>query len=272
LAERVPLYDEFSESYDVMVSWGERLKREEPFFRWVFDEVGARRLLDVGTATGGHAIHFAGMGLEVVAVDPSAEMVRIARERSASVPGVRFLEAGFGQLQERVGGEFDVVTCLGNTLPHAVTREELDRALSDMAAMLRPGGVLVVQQLNYDRIMAEQRRFLGVSSGTRDGTEHLFFRFYDFDDVRLTFNVVTLKRGPEGWGFQVGSTPLRAIRQGELAEALAGAGFGWVQWYASYDRGAFDPASSNDLVLVAERYRSPYPTGPSRRFLERPGG
>jgi glycine/sarcosine N-methyltransferase len=253
LAEKVPLYDEFSESYDVMVSWTERLKREEPFFRGLFDQAGARRVLDVGTATGGHAVHFAGMGLDVVAVDPSAEMVRIAREQSSGQSGVRFLEAGFGQLRERVGGEFDVVTCLGNTLPHAVTREGLDWALSDMAAVLRPGGVLVVQQLNYDRILAEQRRFLGVSSGARDGTEHLFFRFYDFDDLQLTFNVVTLKRGPEGWGFQVGSTPLRAIRQGELADALAGAGFGGVEWYAGYDRSDFDPSSSNDLVLVAER-------------------
>jgi glycine/sarcosine N-methyltransferase len=253
LAEKVPLYDEFSENYDVMVSWGERLKREEPFFRWVFDEVGARRVLDVGTATGGHAVHFARMGLEVVAVDPSAEMVRIAGEQASGQSGVRFLQAGFGQLQERVGGEFDVVTCLGNTLPHAVTREELDRALADMAAVLRPGGILVVQQLNYDRILAEQRRFLGVSSGTRDGTEHLFFRFYDFDDVQLNFNVVTFKRGPEGWAFQVGSTPLRAIRQGELSESLEQAGFGRVRWYAGYDRSDFDSASSNDLVLVAER-------------------
>lgn len=253
MAEKVPLYDDFSESYDTMVAWDARLEREEPFFRRLFESIGARRLLDVGTATGGHAIHFAGMGLEVMAVDPSAEMVRLARERSSGLTGVRVVEAGFGQLRERVEGEFDVLTCLGNTLPHAVTREDLERALSDMAVMLKPGGLLVVQQLNYDRIMAERRRFLGVSSGTKDGVEHLFFRFYDFDDVRLTFNVVTFKRDPAGWSFQVGSTPLRAIRRAELAAALAGAGFGRAEWYGGCDMSDFDAASSGDLVVVATR-------------------
>ena len=145
------------------------------------------------------------------------------------------------------------MTCLGNTLPHAVTREQLDRALADMGAVLRPGGLLALQQLNYDRIMAEKRRFLGVSSGVRDGVEHLFFRFYDFDDSQVTFNVVVFKHEPEGWRFQSGSTRLRAIRQGELAESLAAAGFGRVEWYGGLDRSSFDTATSGDLVVVAER-------------------
>lgn len=253
MAGGVPLYDRFSESYDVMVDWKERLEREEPFFRSLFERVGARRVLDVGCATGGHVLCFADMGLEAVGVDPSLEMVRRAEARAGGRPRVRFLQAGFGELAKRVGGVFDVVTCLGNTLPHATTRPRLDRALADMAAVLRPGGLLAIQQLNYDRILAERRRFLGVSSGIRDGIEHLFFRFYDFDGENLTFNVVTFKKDAGRWGFQVDSTPLRAIRWAELSEALSGAGFGSVEWYGGYDRSAFDPSSSNDLVVVATR-------------------
>ncbi len=249
----VPLYDQFSESYDVMVDWEERLEREEPFFRDLFGQVKARQVLDVGCATGGHVLRFAEMGLEAFGVDPSAEMLRRAEDRAGGRAGVRFFQAGFGELAQRVGNGFDVVTCLGNTLPHATTRPELDWALADMAAVLRPGGLLVIQQLNYDRILAERRRFLGVSSGVRDGVEQLFFRFYDFDGEQLTFNVVTFRREAGGWSFQAGSTRLRAIRQGELADALAGAGFGPVHWYGSYNREAFDPASSGDLVAVATR-------------------
>ena len=237
-----------------MVAWRERLDREEPFFRALFRQIDARMVLDVGCATGGHVLRFADMGLEAVGVDPSGEMVRLARERAAGRAGVRFLQAGFGALSRRVGTGFDVVTCLGNTLPHVSTRSRLERALSDMARTLRTGGLLAIQQLNYDRILQERRRFLGVSSGVSKGTESLFFRFYDFDGPRLVFNLVTFTREKSGtWSFQVGSTRLLPIRKEELGRALAGAGFGAVEWYGSYDRDAFDPASSDDLIAVAER-------------------
>ena len=253
MSEKVPLYDEFSQSYDVMVSWRERLDREQPFFRGLFGLNGARRVLDAGCATGGHVLRFAEMGLEAVGADPSVEMIRLAEERAAGRSGVRFVQAGFGDLAERAGGQFDTVTCLGNTLPHAVTRADLDRALADMAAALRPGGVLAIQLLNYDRILKERRRFLGVSSGVKDEVEHLFFRFYDFDDEQLTFNVVTLKKEAGGWGFQVGSTPLRAITRQELGEALGSAGFVETRWLGSYNEEPFNPEASNDLVVVTRK-------------------
>src|SRR5512141_1432443 len=103
MSEKVPLYDDFSETYDVMVSWEERLQREEPFFRGLFHSNGARRVLDVGCATGGHVLRFAEMGLEAVGADPSGEMVRVAKERTAGRPNVRFVQAGFGELRDRVG-------------------------------------------------------------------------------------------------------------------------------------------------------------------------
>jgi len=260
MSDQVPLYDRFSEDYDVMVDWEGRLQREEPFFQEIFQREGVRRVLDVGCATGGHVLHFAARGLEAVGADPSGAMIRRAESSAAGKSGVRFVQAGFGELAERVGADFDVVTCLGNTLPHALTRHELDNALLDMSAVLRPGGLLVIQLLNYDRILAEQRRFLGISSGARNGVEQLFFRFYDFDGLRLTFNVAVFKKGEGGWSFNVDSTQLRAIRQEELAEALALAGFDEPQWYGGLDRSAFDPASSGDLVVVActwERHPQP---------------
>lgn len=253
MAEKVPLYDDFSQSYDVMVSWEGRLAREEPYFRSVFGSNDARSVLDVGCATGGHVLHFARMGLRAVGADPSAEMVRLARERAGDQEGVRFVRAGFDELRHRVGERFDVVTCLGNTLPHVLTLDGLERALVDIAAVLTSGGILAIQQLNYDRILAERQRFLGVSSGTRDGVEQLFFRFYDFQEESLVFNMVTLKKEEGQWGFTVGSTPLRPITQGELGDALNRAGFVEPHWFGSYSEEPFDPVSSNDLVVVARR-------------------
>lgn len=253
MSDHVPLYDEFSESYDIMVSWEERLAREEPFFQELIRRANARRVLDVGCATGGHVLRFAEMGLEAVGVDPSSKMIKIAQRRAAGKPGVGFLQAGFGELAKKVEGEFDLVVCLGNTLPHALTRSALDRALRDMASVLKKGGLLAIQQLNYDSILAEKRRFLGVSSGNRESVEQLFFRFYDYDGLKITFNVVTFEKNADRWSFRVDSTRLRAIRCAELEAALVGAGFESLETYGSYSKESFDPGASGDLLVVAVR-------------------
>jgi glycine/sarcosine N-methyltransferase len=253
VTEKVPLYDDFSESYDVMVDWQERLDREEPFFRRLFQLNNAHRVLDVGCATGGHVFRFAKMGLDAVGVDPSLEMIKLAEEQARGKQDVRFVQAGFGELRERLVETFDAITCLGNTIPHALTRADLDRALADMAAVLRPGGLLAIQQLNYDRILREKRRFLGVSSGMRDGIEHLFFRFYDYDGSTLAFNVITFKKVGGKWDFRAGSTQLHAITQKEMAESLDSAGFELAGCFGSYSEEPFDRESSGDLVVVAKR-------------------
>ena len=81
--------------------------------------------------------------------------------------------------------------------------------------------------------------------------EWLFFRFMDFHEEGLTFNVVTLARDGGNWSYRVGSTELRPILQGDLARELDSAGLAPVDWWGGYDRSAFDPERSGDLIAVA---------------------
>jgi SAM-dependent methyltransferase len=49
-------------------------------------------------------------------------------------------------------GAFDAVTCVGNSLAHA---QERRAALTAMAGLLRPGGLLAVTSRNWERLLAE---------------------------------------------------------------------------------------------------------------------
>jgi SAM-dependent methyltransferase len=259
-------YDVLGQDYDLMMSWEERLAREEAFFRRVFDESGARRVLDAACGTGMHAIAFARSGRDCTGADLSPVMVEKARAnaRDAGVP-VRFEVAGFGELTRRIRGSFDAVTCVGNSLPHLLDDASLRLCLSDFAGLLKPGGILVIQNRNYDRLLRERQRFMPLASRTDGEGETLFLRITDYApaaaeggisagtgaDESIDFTLVMLKRRSGVWSQTVQSTPLRALRRSTLESELARTGFSSVRVYGSYGFLDFDAPGTNDLVAIA---------------------
>jgi SAM-dependent methyltransferase len=123
---------------------------EEEIFRAVA-EVKPARVLDIGCGTGETAERIAKeLGAEVVAADTSARMVYLARERgldarTADIQALPFDDA-----------EFDCVVA-GWVLYHVQDR---DRAIREVARVLRPGGRLVAGTLAEDNF-AEVWELLG---------------------------------------------------------------------------------------------------------------
>ena len=250
------MYEDFSADYDRFMDWPARLAAELPFIEEQLEALGAQRVLDAACGTGQHAIALAQRGYQVAGADLSPGMVAQARANAAAARvDVRFHVAGFGQLANRIGGDFDALLCLGNSLPHVLTSDALARALVDFAASLRPGGLLLVQNRNFDAVLAQRQRWMGPQSRREGETEWLFLRFYDFEpDGTLTFNLVTLRRsGGDEWRQTITSTQLRPLPQVELTAAVAAAGFEQVTSWGDLQGGAFDPASSPNLVVTAHQ-------------------
>jgi SAM-dependent methyltransferase len=182
-------------------------------------------------------------------------MIERARANAqAAKVEVRFEAAGFGELGGALGrGAFDALLCLGNSLPHVLTPAELAVALADFAACLRPGGLVLIQNRNFDAVLAHRARWME-PQGRREGeNEWLFLRFYDFEpDGLLNFNIITLRReGTGGWSQQVTTTRLRPLLQAELTAALAAAGFKEIASYGDMSGSRFDPETSGNLILTA---------------------
>jgi len=249
----VPLYDALAVDYDRFVNWPARLAHELPFLERLFQAYGVQAVLDSACGSGQHAISLAQRGYQVIGADLSTPMVEQARRNGdAAGVSVLFVVAGFGRLSA-LGQAFDAVLCLGNSLPHLVTPSGVAEALADFASVLRPGGLLVIQNRNFDHVWATRERFVGPQSYRGADGEWLFVRFYDFHEDTVTFNMVRLRRTEAGWAQDVDATELRPIFRDGLAAALAAAGFREVTFYGGYDGSAFDPAHSGDLIAVAHR-------------------
>lgn len=246
-----------------------------PFIEQELRKVNAHRILDTACGTGRHAIALALRGYVVAAADLSPGMIEQA-EANASSSGVeiQLKTAGFSELAKAfevddslkpgVSGmkdRFDALLCLGNSLPHVLTPVDLDLALHEFSACLRPGGLVLIQNRNFDAVMSRRERWMEPQAHQEDGMEWLFLRFYDFEkptelspDGLITFNIITLQRsGMNPWTQQVTSTFLRPLKQAEMRIALIKAGFHSIENYGNMTGAAFDSKTSGNLIITAYR-------------------
>jgi SAM-dependent methyltransferase len=253
------VYDDLSADYDRFIDWEGRLQSELPFVEKQLQSVNAHRVLDTACGSGMHAVALAERGYEVVGTDLSAAMIERARHNAADVEGdAHFYVAGFGELAHVLDIEkegFDALLCLGNSLPHVLTQEDLIATVADFYECLQPGGLLLIQNRNFDAVLADKDRWMGPQSHREGDKEWLFLRFYDFEPhERLAFNLVVLRReADDDWEQQVISTRLWALRQKEVLNALTKVGYEQITCYGNMDGDAFDIKSSPNLIVTARR-------------------
>lgn len=115
----------------------------------VLKEIVARippdsKILDLGCGTGIDAVHLAGLGHRILAIDDSANMVRKARERAAghgALGRIAVKQLGIHELSRLSGICFDAVfSDFGalNCIPDIAGLAE------DCARLLRPDGMMIV--------------------------------------------------------------------------------------------------------------------------------
>jgi 2-polyprenyl-3-methyl-5-hydroxy-6-metoxy-1,4-benzoquinol methylase len=127
-----------------------------PYDDFLLEQVprSCRRVLEVGCGAGAFSRALARRGHSVTAVDLSPEMLRVARERTAASEDVAY-SCGDFMRDEPDGAPFDCVVSIA-TLHHL----DVAAAVPRMAALVRPGGVLVVHDVRADAGVWDRLRSL----------------------------------------------------------------------------------------------------------------
>jgi 2-polyprenyl-3-methyl-5-hydroxy-6-metoxy-1,4-benzoquinol methylase len=241
-------YDSLSAEYDLMTDFQGRFVRERPFFHMLIDRYHIQSALDAGSGTGFHSVLLAQLGVKVTAVDVSPAMISFVQEHASQRSvDIRAVVAGFEDIPGIVGGSYDAVFSLGNSMAHANSKEELLVWLRAFASVLNPGGILFIQNLNYDRILTQQENVLG----TKQSGNKTFERFYEFEGDRVVFNIRTTERTTGGVNQRQRSVSLLPLLRPDLLSALETAGFSDIQSFGGISMSAFAPKTSTDLVMLA---------------------
>lgn len=200
----------------------------------------ASYLLDAGCGTGAVAQAMGERGFSVLGLEPDPEMLAVAN-RMHRIPGVvTFGPQGLGEIDEIE--KFDSAYCIGNVLPHLSSRTEVLKTMKRLRAAIRTLGALVVQTVNYDRILAERITSLPVLK--EEG--FVLEREYRIFPRKIRFTTRLMENGIQT---AEGSVDLLPLRAAELKRFFERAGFVDVALFDGFSGKPFDPKTSFALVV-----------------------
>lgn len=200
-----------------------------------------RRVLDLPCGQGRHSIELARRGYEVTGVDLSPFMLDVARKRAATAGvRVRWLE---GDMRRPIRGEtFDVILNLFTSFGYFDDPADDQRVLAAGAAMLAPGGRLMLELINGARILNDFQSREWFTMGRAAVMEA---RTLDRSSQRMVVErTVSIPPDEE--------TSVHALRlyTGEQIEAsMRSAGLGRVDLYGDWNGAPLRPDSLRVIAL-----------------------
>lgn len=209
--------------------------------------------LDLGCASGQLSRYFVELGWNATGVDKSRKFVETARNL-AREEGVlaAFYEGDIfvpESLDKLAGRKFTVISCLGNTIAHASSLEDVTGFLRTCRDHLVDGGMLVLGLLNFDSILEalpaadDEFVFPIISSSGR-----VFERSYRrTGDGKLEFSLSFAKFGRRVFAETLVHLP---IRTRELAQLIREAGYSKVDWFADFRRTPLETGSGMLVVQI----------------------
>ncbi|RPI09854.1 MAG: class I SAM-dependent methyltransferase [Actinobacteria bacterium] len=211
------------------------------FYVGLAAELGARSIIDLGCGTGLITRELARLGYDVVGVDPSSEMLEVAR-RQPDGDRVRWIHGDASQLEPRIA---DLAIMSGHVAQFFLTDEDWRSALLVLHRALKPGGCLAFESRNPE---ARDWESWTASAVVTAGGVDTWTTLDDFsDDVASCTNHYRFSATGE---VLTSSVQLRFRSPTELTDSLAGAGFTVERMYGDWDRGPIG-RTGPELVVVA---------------------
>lgn len=233
--------------YDEMVSFAQSVEKKKEAFKSM-NKPWMKTAADLGCGTGADSIALASLGLEVTAFDPSFEMLEVAKGNveKAKVK-VTLHNKSVDSIAEDFNEQFDLVVSLGNTFAN-IEREQLLKSLQRTKEILKPQGIILIQILNYEKILSKKQRIVNITKGA----DKFFIRFYDFVDDEITFNILIFNK-EKPFERKLISTKLFPHTQEDFDAVLKSIEFSKVEYCSDFNRTIFNNEESKDLIVIATK-------------------
>lgn len=202
------------------------------------------RLLDVGAGTGNMAAALVEQGFTVLAAEPERLMAKQIMKKAEKSDKLTVSTLPMQQIED-VGEAFDGIYCVGNTLVHLNDMAEIQDFLHTAYSQLNDHGKLVIQIVNYEKVLLHQDFKFPVM--TRETFQ--FERSYALADDKVLFTTTLTADGER----LSNTIPLYPVTAEQLRPVLHSCGFASVETYGNFDAEPYSSAASPALIIVAKK-------------------
>ncbi len=248
LKNNMSVYGLFSKYYDKL-NEDMNYKGRAEYLRGLFNRFGEnpRLLLDLACGTGGFSLEFAKGGAEVIAVDPSEQMLGIARDKAAAEDlDILFLCQSGQELD--LYGTIDGAICCLDSVNHIIDETDLSATFKKVSLFLEPGKLFIFDV----NTVYKHEKILGDNTFVSE-IDDVFFVWQNnysaeekITDIYLDFFV---KNG-DNYIRESEDFSERAYEAAELEEMLTDAGFKIEAIYGDMTYESPAPDSARNVYVV----------------------
>jgi ubiquinone/menaquinone biosynthesis C-methylase UbiE len=240
-------YNQLAADYDQMISFEKAVRNKRKILA-EFINPDMKFAADLGCGSGVDSIALSKLGLKVDAFDPSSEMTNTAKENAIKENlRIAVYDYPIDSIPEKFNNKFDFAVSLGNTFAN-IDKKKFYTSIEKCFYILKQGGTLLIQVLNYEKIMGEKQRIVNITKGD----EHYFVRFYDFIDSEIIFNILIINSEKPS-RYKLISTKLFPYNQNDFYAGLEKAGFTSIEFFADFKLSTFNTKQSTDLIIRATK-------------------
>lgn len=246
-------YEELSNYYHIIFP---PQQGQVDFLQEAFQKTGGNKILDVACANGGYTIELAKRDFQVVGFDLEEKMITLAQEQLAVaqkentfLSNVKFY-IGDMRHSSNFGTDFNGVFCIGNSLVHLTETPDLLQGVNEFYNALLEGGVVVIQLVNYDKIVKYKSDALPT---IHRETASLDRNYVHLSNGLIDFQTVLTVKGIGGEEQRFNnSVLLKPLLKEQLKEIFAGVGFKNINFFGGFD-GSTHTETSPATVMVASK-------------------
>jgi len=233
-----------------MTRFQQRVEQEYSILTALQKKYKFKTALDAACGTGLHASLLQKIAVDTVGADNSQHMLDKAYENAKRL-GVRvtWILSDIQTLTKSINRSFDTIFCVGNSLPHLINKQQVLKALREWYQLLNPNGRVIIQILNYGKILKEKERIINITKQQ----QREYIRFYDFLDRKLQFNVLMIDWEKQPPFQSLKSTILYPYEKIVLETMLHQVGFTKIEYYGNLSLAAFSENKSPNLVIIAQK-------------------
>lgn len=155
-------HKDLAEWWGDLLDWPTRLSKEGPFLLQHLKEYNCHRIFDSCLGDGVDSIYLLKQGFSVISNESDEAFLKKAL-KNAGNDGVSLntVQYDWRNLDQYVPENlFDAILCLGNSFTYLFEPREREIALRNFHALLKPGGLLIMDERNYPYMLANREKIL----------------------------------------------------------------------------------------------------------------